>query len=1210
MFNSPSPSPTADGLHRKANARRALRVTYNNVQRSDANAHTILESCKDHHIIFLAEPHIFDFGHTRGTALHPNFHLLNPNLSKNCRLTAYVNKRLGSNIRFTINDHLAEITTGGCRVTGIYADQHGTPDQLYNLLNSIRPHPKSCILGDFNAHHASFGKKTNRRGEEVVRWSLQRNLSQLVPHNTVTWKRGDKTSTLDLVFADGNTQFLPLPLHLSFFASDHCLLSGELNPTRTEEHSYSVPNWDFFQEYAEDPPPFTPTTYGQGYTLLKTLFANNRISKRASSRSKKWWDQEIDQQLFKCRRATQGEDLKSQKKALHKMIKRKKRECWSKFLQQNGHKDPWHIVRIAKDPFAMKARLNTIKEGEASLSSPSQILDAFKMQHLLTEGTPTPSQQPATSPIPYQQASPHIVKEVLRALARTKNNSSPGPDGISYRLLRMIQDTDLGKAVINDIARNIELPSQTPPPWDGLKMVMIPKPNKDLNTVNGWRPIVLSNTSSKLGEKVVADRLQRATQGFHQYQYGSRKGRSAIDAMAISVSRIIRVLGKGARVSLLGKDIVSAFNHLRHGPTLDTIRANSPGDLDFVRQFLHPHHFLVFWDGAPRGWACIEEGTPQGSPLSPVLWLLFLAITLKKADTACQERLPLLLLPSIKYQTRSSRTETSPPKVPQVELFSYADDVNPVVVTWGTSKKEHARVTREVDNILVEVAKDQHLTWDPRKDTQVDFGDSRPIQHTTTLGITICSNLSFQKHIDNRFKKAERIWHVMRRLGNSNGGMSPIALRLLYTGMIRPIFTWGAEIWLHNPPNYSAFRRLEYEALRRITGSYHGASHEKPGYIGNIEPIQDKLADMGACWAAKAIATGDPLIRAIVEENVPGQTAWHDGTGGPSDTRDTPVSTAFHLTATSIPEEISWGDSQDHQEGHLLHVTLLKADDPKSREKGYWAASLARLSRDGWCLAYSDGSGANSHIGSGAYVHEGGSKTGDYLGTLASVADGERRGIALAISLTPKDRKVCVLSDSSTAIHTALRLSAGDPPRSDIERGLRESFLAHSQPTAVAWVRGHIGLEGNNTADHLARLHSFLGVVSLSPQKVTHEGLKAASRNNRKASRTQPGFGKRRTDWHRHALSAYTWLRTERGPQKAWLFQIRKSQDPSCPCGHPIQTGDHITFHCPLHQSARNRYIRSRKSWPELDDPVWVKEGDEEAFDAIESFFDYLYHEL
>jgi len=368
---------------------------------------------------------------------------------------------------------------------------------------------------------------------------------------------------------------------------------------------------------------------------------------------------------------------------------------------------------------------------------------------------------------------------------------------------------------------------------------------------------------------------------------------------------------------------------------------------------------------------------------------------------------------------------------------------------------------------------------------------------------------------------------------------------------------------------------------------------------------------MGASWAAKAIATGDPHIRAFLEALPQGFPPWHCGTGGPQSSLEAPIPAAFHLTAVSIPEEISWGNAQAHHQGQLLQITLFQPQDPRSREKGYWAASLAQLIKDGWTLAYSDGSGRDSEVAAGAFIQAEkgkGERHGGFLGNLASVADGERRGIALAIQQAPPDRKVCILSDSSTAIHTALQLSSGTPPRSGIETKLLENILARKQATAVAWIRGHIGLEGNTIADKLAELHSHLGTTALHPRTATHEGIRAASRAIRRDSRTQPGFGVRRTDYHRHALSAYTWYRTERGPQKAWLHQIRKIDDPSCPCGHPKQTGEHIVFHCPRHNLMRSRLIGAKKFWADLDSPDWRKEG-EDSFDAIESFFDYLYFE-
>jgi len=249
---------------------------------------------------------------------------------------------------------------------------------------------------------------------------------------------------------------------------------------------------------------------------------------------------------------------------------------------------------------------------------------------------------------------------------------------------------------------------------------------------------------------------------------------------------------------------------------------------------------------------------------------------------------------------------------------------------------------------------------------------------------------------------------------------------------------------------------------------------------------------------------------------------------GPHPTHGTPLTAAFHLTAISHPEEISWGDSTDHRSGNLSQITLLRPDDPKSKEKGYWAAMLAHLILDQWSLFYSDGSGRGSQVAAGAYIE--GIEVGEFLGDLASVPDGERRAITLALSHMPTDRKVCILTDPMTALHTALPLSRGEPPRSSIESDLRDSLLNRNHPTAVAWIRGHIGIEGNTIADHLAELHSHLGEISLHARSVTHEGLRLASRANRKHARTSPGFGVRRLHWHRHTLSAFTCYRTEKGP--------------------------------------------------------------------------------
>ena len=133
-------------------------------------------------------------------------------------------------------------------------------------------------------------------------------------------------------------------------------------------------------------------------------------------------------------------------------------------------------------------------------------------------------------------------------------------------------------------------------------------------------------------------------------------------------------------------------------------------------------------------------------------------------------------------------------------------------------------------------------------------------------------------------------------------GLSPRALRSLYTGAIRLVFCYGAELWngIHCKTKISSMERLEYQALRKITSRYHRSSMEKLGYIAGVEPLQAKLDDISTSWAARSLRTGDARIRAAVATPVsPSCTAWFDGTT--QLLTDSPIASAFYISAIPSP---------------------------------------------------------------------------------------------------------------------------------------------------------------------------------------------------------------------------------------------------------------------------------------------------------------------
>ena len=143
---------------------------------------------------------------------------------------------------------------------------------------------------------------------------------------------------------------------------------------------------------------------------------------------------------------------------------------------------------------------------------------------------------------------------------------------------------------------------------------------------------------------------------------------------------------------------------------------------------------------------------------------------------------------------------------------------------------------------------------------------------------------------------------------------------------------------------------------------------------------------------------------------------------------------------------------------------------------------------------------------------------------------------------------------------------------------------------------------------------TILPSVAGSPNITTFEGLRAYGKAIRREARSQATFGLgNKIRWSRRALSAYSWMRTNRGPQRQWLHHIRKIPSPNCDCSDaPPQSGDHVVFSCPSHRIARQALLGpGAHTWETLDHPRYDPDEEEDEkgqrTDLVEEFFSYIF---
>ena len=78
---------------------------------------------------------------------------------------------------------------------------------------------------------------------------------------------------------------------------------------------------------------------------------------------------------------------------------------------------------------------------------------------------------------PYSEEE--VMGWVRAALSGMKNNSAAGPDGVGYRLIKLVLDTRLGTEVLGEVVATLR-GGYIPDRWRDMRVVLFPKPGWNL----------------------------------------------------------------------------------------------------------------------------------------------------------------------------------------------------------------------------------------------------------------------------------------------------------------------------------------------------------------------------------------------------------------------------------------------------------------------------------------------------------------------------------------------------------------------------------------------------------------------------------------------------------------------------------------------------------------------------------------------------------
>ncbi|KAK0367645.1 hypothetical protein CLIM01_14998 [Colletotrichum limetticola] len=669
------------------------------------------------------------------------------------------------------------------------------------------------LVGDFNCHDYLWGGddvSEGRQGEAdpIIDLMSEHSLRSLLPRGTRTWEKNDAATTIDLSLASEELArtVVRCALHETDHDSDHRAIETIFDT--------AVPEIESRPRLLLKNAPWKQIMQQQTDRLMSVVCEAVEAltpTDKPSPYAKRWWMADLTQlrqihthwrnRVRAERRAGSSQPelekrARSAAKQYHDAIRQQKKCHWDDFVA-----DDTNIWKAAKYLDASKGA-SFRKIPQLKRADGSQTEDAAEQAEelLSTFFPPLPStteeegERPQRAPGSFFNLT---LGEVERQLFAAKSWKAPGEDGLPVVVWKHTWPVVKGRVLALFQASLDEgvLPKQ----WRHAKTIPLKKSNKsDYGIAKALQPISLLSTFGKVLESVLAERISHAVEGLGLLptsQFGARKQRSAEQALVLLQEYIYRA-ARGIPEKLVRW--VDAF--CSHRTAINLVNGRESGARPLP-----------------------QAGLPQGSPLSPVLFLCF------DADL-------------IQHQTDENGG-----------ALAFVDDYT----AWVTGRSQEAN--REgFQNII-----DRALEWERRsgatfetdKTAIIHFtrnwrlpanstnfvikGDTvRPKDHVKVLGVTMDTKLRFEKHITDATIKGLEAVLGLRRLK----GLSPATARQLFVAAVAPTMDYASNVWRYRcrAAQMRVVNRVQRIGAQVIVGTFNSVATAVAAAEASIPSAQER----------------------------------------------------------------------------------------------------------------------------------------------------------------------------------------------------------------------------------------------------------------------------------------------------------------------------------------------------------------------------------
>ena len=446
------------------------------------------------------------------------------------------------------------------------------------------------------------------------------------------------------------------------------------------------------------------------------------------------------------------------------------------------------------------------------------------------------------------------TKEVEWNIKQLKN-SSTGPDNVHNRCLK--NHTKLLVHHLTNLFNLVVNLGYIPNTWKKANIILLLKPKKDKQLPSSYRPISLLSCTGKLLEKIIKQRLMVELERrkiLPEHQAGFRPGKSTLYNIVRLERYAQNQLSQRRHAAVILFDIKAAFDSVWHdGLIYKLYNLRLPQYLiNYFISFLENRTAEIELENILSYPFTLNSGTPQGSPLSPLLYIIYTSDSMNGIPNHTEHG---LFADDTALWTGSNSTSSVRSRLQQsIDEF----------VRWCKAWKLKLQPTK---------TEFIHFSPHPRKkyknpvSIEVEGTFIKSQAATRYLGVIIDKTLNWRCHLhDMENKIADRI-SLLRFLSRSASDPNDTIMLNIYKALVRTIITYGYPVLLTaNNKTWERLQILQNKAIRAALNLPFYTSVEYIHKISNIPKIkQYALALMNKAIAKSKSNNGTTLTKHLTD---------------------------------------------------------------------------------------------------------------------------------------------------------------------------------------------------------------------------------------------------------------------------------------------------------------------------------------------------------